>query len=480
MASVIGLDIGTSKLCGVVLAADGTPRAVAARVNAATCPATPPGHVEQDPLRIRALAHAVLRELALHATDATALGLTGQMHGMLCVDARNEPTGPLVTWQDGRGLTPLANGETLLSQMLARGGAERWTVCGCMPASGQLGSTLYWYQQQGGVPAGTARVAFIHDWLAAGFVGELPCTDLSDAGGSGICDIERGNWHAPLIAALALPAEVLPPIRPAGAVLGGLTAASAAAVGLAAGLPVCNACGDNQASFLGGVAEPANTVLVNLGTGGQISWAQSRFARVPGLETRALVGVPDAPYMLVGASLCGGRAYAWLADTVQAWVQAVAPASVPASRSDVYAVLNALAAAAPVDCGGLCATTSFAGTRADPDRRGTLAGVDLENFALGNVARAVLTGMVAELAEHYDAARAAGHAPVRPLIVGAGNAVRRNPVLREIIAARFASSLTQPAYMEEAASGAALLAGVASGVFSSAATVVRRRQDASV
>jgi sugar (pentulose or hexulose) kinase len=456
--NLIGIDIGTTTICGVLISRTGELLSAVERPNDSAAAGLPAGRAEQDPGRVRERAFEVLRELADRDGHIGGIGITGQMHGMLCVDGSNEPVSRLITWQDGRCLETTPGGGTWLDEMRDRVRPDHWDSCGCLPASGFLGSTLFWMVANQALPAGTVRVSFIHDWIAAQLAGQLPLTDPSDAGSSGVFDLETLSWHRHIVRALGLPEPLLPPVRESGEVIGRLSAEAARRTGLPAGVPVCNAAGDNQASVIGSIADMDRSVLINVGTGGQISWAIPAFRRVPGMETRYL---PRGRYMLVGASLCGGRAYAWLNDVVRAWLGEFGR---PADRGEIYARLNELAAAAPADRGGLSASTTLAGTRADPALRGGLSGVSLDNFSLGNVARSILVGMVDELCSMYDGA--GGRTGCRHVTaVASGNAVRKNPLLSALIGGRTGCPVRIPRHREEAAFGAALLAGVGTGVW---------------
>lgn len=465
--AILGIDIGTTSICGVAVSRGGDLLASVERPNDSAVPSLAAGRAQQAPLRIRERAYEVIRELAGQAGGVECVGFTGQMHGMLCVDADGTPLGNLITWQDGRCLEPAApDGRTWLDLMRGLAQPDAWDVCGCLPASGFLGSTLFWMCRNGAVPRDAARVCFVHDWIASQLTGEPPTTDPTDAGSAGIFDVQRMNWHAGLIRDLDLPASLLPPVRRSGEVIGSTNPSAAAATGLPPGTPVCNALGDNQASVLGSVAEPDRTVLVNIGTGGQISWVIPTFHRVGGMETRAL---PHDRLMLVGATLCGGRAYAWLNDTVCGWLSAFGGCP---DRAGVYARLNELAASAPPGCGGVRAITTFAGTRSSPQLRGGFEGLSLDNFSSANAARAVLEGLVDELCLYHDRVDSSlkrGHEAV----VASGNAIRKNPLLREILSARLGLPVLLPCHREEAAYGAALVAGTGAGVWNTLADAAR-------
>src|SRR5262249_22266379 len=155
-----------------------------------------------------------------------------------------------------------------------------------------------------------------------------PITDPTCAASAGVLDVARGDWAGDLIAALGLPRSLFPPVRPSGERAGGLTPAMAEATGLPAGLPVFAGIGDNQASFLGRVPDRDDTVLVNVGTGGQVAvWAPA-YAFDPRLETRPF---PGDGYLLVSAGLSGGSAYAQLERFFRDWESALQGA--PSQRS---------------------------------------------------------------------------------------------------------------------------------------------------
>ena len=223
------------------------------------------------------------------------------------------------------------------------------------------------------------------------------------------------------------------------------------ATGLPAGLPVFNPVGDTQASFLGSVPQVDSTILVNLGPGGQVCWAVPAF-EPPGerVETRPL---PGSGALRVGASLCGGAAYAWLNRTLRA---CLAEFGLEADEETVYHRLNTRAAASPA-VGGLRVRTTFLGVRGDPSvHGGAIEGITLENMTPGALARATLTGLVDELHDLYRGE--AGSDAGRVRLVAAGGAVGQNPLLLDILGQRFGLPTELAAHREAAAVGAALLA----------------------
>jgi sugar (pentulose or hexulose) kinase len=385
------------------------------------------------------------------------LGITGQQHGGVIVDEALVPQTPFINWQDRRGeqIDP-RSGKTFVRMVAERLGEEAPRRTGCRLATGYLGVTLFWLNETGARPSrGTA--CFLMDYFGAWLTGQRPVTDATCAASSGLLDVAAGTWAGDLIATLGLPRTLFPDVRISGDRLGSLTATAAAATGLPAGLPVFCGIGDNQASFLGSVAHRDDTVLVNVGTGGQVAVYTEGFAFDPLLETRPF---PRGGYLLVSAGLSGGAAYAVLERFFQAVGTQVLEGS-PASP--LYPAMNRFAAQVAPGAEGLRCEPYFAGTRAQPDMRASWTGISTTNFTPAHLTRALLEGMARTFHRGFEVmARQAPLAGRR--LVGAGNGLRENPVLAEIVAEAFALPLAVPRHREEAAYGAALLAAVAAEV----------------
>jgi sedoheptulokinase len=423
-----------------------------------------PTRAEQDPHRLRALALEVLAELSDHSLDGIAL--TGQKHGLLCVDDSGWPLTPLISWQDQRTSEPLPTAltgqaqvaPTMLGQLHSRLQDLDWHENGCRIAHGYGAATLFWLVQQGALPTGTHRVCTVADWLAGQLVGQPPVTDPTFAASWGVYSLVEEAWNAAFLERLDLPARLCPPVRPSGQRLGGLAPDMAREIGLPSGLPVFNALGDTQASFLGafpllageteGELPLARTIFFNLGTGGQIAWMVPRFeSPTEAVETRPLF---PGRFLRVGASLCGGAAYAWLKDTVRAWLSEF---GVEIGEQAVYERLNALAAECK-DTRGLRVRTTFLGVRGNAAiEAGSIEGISLENMRLGALALATLTGIVDELYDLYCThVSATIH---HQQVVATGGGVRQNPLLPGLIEERFRLPLQIPLERETAALGAA-------------------------
>jgi sedoheptulokinase len=419
---LLGIDCGTSKVAVAVLTTAGRQVLTAAAAHGAEL-AVAPGRAEQDPARILTCAEGLVRALPAPLRAAiAAVGLTGQMHGVLLHDASGAALTPLVTWQDRRVLEDPA--------FLA--------ACGLPLHAGYGLATLAWWARHGGLPPG-ARAATIHGFLAARWCGlERAPIDPTDA----------QAWGGAVPPA-GVPAGALPTAVGHGERVGALSAGAAAALGLAMGLPVAAPLGDNQASLRATLDDPARALAFTLGTGCQLTAVLPRAAAfaLGRAERRPFSAQAD---LLVAAPLCGGAAWQWLADTAASWCADLGLA--PPPRAELFALLDRLGSAA---ADRLEFAPHLAGERHDPALTATLRGLALANGRLGEVARAVARGLAANARDLLPAAARDG----RTHVVASGNALRRSALLRAMAEAEFGVPLVLSACVEEAASGAALVAG---------------------
>jgi sedoheptulokinase len=444
---ILGLDIGTSKIAAVIVDEDGPAVALSARAHGADLP-TGHGLSEQDPRKLLESAAALVRGLPeQHRRSIAAVGVTGQMHGVLVLDARGNPLGPLVTWQDGR-----CSDGSFLEELNRRTGARLRTGYGC--------ATLAWYASRGELPGGAgsaASAATIHDWIASGMCGlAAPVTDPTDAASWGLFDLDALAWDSPAVRAAGIPEGLLPTVVPCGRVIGETSRATAELFGIPAGIPVSAAIGDNQASLLATLHEPEKELALTLGTGGQLSAVQPGGAKAVALPSDApweQRPYPGPRLLAVAASLCGGSAWKWLAQAAASWQSELGLPEV--APDEIYALLNTLGARESDAQGsaGLVVHPHFLGERHDPSLRGSIEGISLDNLSVGALAAALAWGICANLRDMLPPGLRAG----RIRLVGSGNALDKNPLLRRAAEEVFAMPLLMDAPREAAAVGAARL-----------------------
>jgi sugar (pentulose or hexulose) kinase len=466
MPLVLGIDLGTTKLTALALdtrsgdiVANGT---MPNRAETTSPVDKAQGFSEWNVDGIAEQACSCLRtvteQLGNRQRELAGLGITGQQHGVVLVNETHVPLTPLINWQDRRGeqIHPVT-GKTYVRQAQSLAGADAPRRAGCKLATGYMAVTLFWMKERAALPS-AATACFVMDYFGALLTNRSPVTDPTCAASSGVLDVTTNDWDAATLAALGLPRSLFPEVRLSGDPLGPLTATMAARTGLPAGLPVFVGIGDNQASFLGSVARREDTVLVNVGTGGQVTVYSGEFLYDPILETRPF---PRGGYLLVCAGLSGGHAYAVLERFYRAVGEQLF--GIPSGQA-LYPLINQLAAQVPPGADGLRCEPFFSGTRAQPELRATWSGISADNFLPGPMTRALLESMARTFRSGYLSMGQVAPRP-RSQLVGAGNGLRENPVLAQLVAEAFGLPLVFPRHREEAAYGAALLAGVGSGIW---------------
>ena len=433
--NLIGLDIGTTSISAAVLDADtGAAEKTYTVANDSFLPAQNPWERIQDPERILKTVKALLDECLERFPQTAVIGLTGQMHGIVYVNRDGRSVGPLYTWQDGRGNLPDESGKSLCDQLREKYGYGFYAGYG-------LVTHLYNLRHQL-VPREAVSFCTIMDYLGMVLTGrKRPLVHSSNAASFGFYDAAGLRFRTELLLAEGIQPSFLPE-----------TSASLSLLGRYRGIPVSVALGDNQASFLGSVRRADRQILVNMGTGGQVSLLTDRVIAGEDLELRPFI---DNTYLIVGASLCGGRAYAALASFFRACA-----AGAGASDFDPYAMMDGLLNSYS-NPDHLKINTVFAGTRDHPERRGSIENIGTGNFDPASLTYGVLDGIAQELYDRYLTMGIRKSA-----IVASGNGMRKNRHLQRITAEKFGMELELSALTEEAACGAAIAGSAAAGTMS--------------
>jgi sedoheptulokinase len=453
-SAILSIDVGTTSICALAMRTDTTEVLCSySAANTAGVANLPAGWHEQSPEIILGLVHQLLANVAkdksLQGIPVVSIVVTGQMHGVLLVDKEIKPQTNLLTWRDARILDTskpgnLASARAALSKTI---GANGDNTLGCELHPGYGGATLHWLSMQGRLGTNVTALA-IADFVVASLAGRS-VTDPTHAASFGLLDLVKNDWHPQVMARLEIPPAILPPILPSGQQIGAILPDVADKAGLPRTTGICASVGDNQASIYALTRGNLDTGVVNLGTGGQISLPCRTYQYAPPLETRPM---PGGHFINVGASLCGGWAYAYLRSFFEGVLRAFG-AEAP-SEGEMYRTMNALAMATPVGCAGLVADTRFLGMRGDPDQHGAIREIDCNNFTPANLARAVLEGMVRELAAMTADQRSRDITS----LAATGNAVRLNSLIHTIIQEQFRLPCRIAKGEEDAALGAALLA----------------------
>jgi xylulokinase len=444
----IGLDVGTSGVKGIVVAADGR---VIATASAGYPLLTPrPGWTEQEPEAWWQASCTVLRTLQAKASGPVeALGLAGQMHGAVFLDADGRVIRPAILWNDQRTAAECAEIERRV------GAARLRQIAGNPALTGFQAPKVLWLERH--EPAAHARVRHLllpKDFVRHRLTGGL-ATDASDAAGTLLLDLAARDWSDEILAALAIPRAWLPRVHEGPEVTGKVSSDGGRATGLPEGLPVVAGGGDNAAAAVGsGVVRPG-TGLVSLGTSGVVFVASAGLEIDPGGALHAFCHAVPGQYHLMGVVLSAAGSLRWFRD--------VLGAHAGADQGDSYDDLMTAAAEVAPGAEGLFFLPYLAGERTphmDPHARAAWIGLTLAHDRR-HLARALLEGVCFALKDSLVLMQRLGVKPDLLYAVGGG---ARSPVWRQILAAALDLRLQRLAVEEGPALGAALLAAVGVGV----------------
>ena len=434
----LGIDIGTTSLSAIALdASDGTVLAASSIPNQSAVKTANPWERRQDPGVTFAAVSTMIDELLARYHPVIAIGLTGQMHGVLYLDKQGMAVSDLYTWQDGRGALPYGQGT--YASHLSELASQR-------VSTGFGASTHSWFTYNHIVPPGAVTLCTIADYIALKLTGRTePLLHTSHAAGIGMFDQQTGVFDGDLIRRAGLDASFFPKTTTDFKVLGEYSQ----------GIPVCTAIGDNQASFLGSVSAMAESILINIGTGSQVSLIADPDQISGGsIERRPLNGGLS---LLVGSALCGGKAYALLEEFLRSCLRLAG-----VQRDSLYNEMNRAATSGIPDGDPLLVSTRFAGTRSDPAERGAISNIGMDNFDAVHLVQGTLRGIARELHDLFLQMKSGAGVEAKQ-VIGSGNAVRRNRALVRALQETFGLPVLLPAHQEEASYGAALAALVACG-----------------
>lgn len=440
----LGVDLGTSGLKAVAL--DRAGRVVAEVTRSYPLLTPQPGWTEQRPADwVRATLEALrLLSAALGPRPPLALGLSGQMHGLVPLDAHGEVLRPALLWNDQRTGDAVREIEARVprSELVRRTGNR-------MVTGFQL-PKLQWLRQAEPENFARLRHALLpKDYLGYVLTGEQ-ATEPSDASGVGALSLSRRDWDTDLLDALKLPPSLFPSVLPSGAVVGFLTAGVARATGLPLGLPVVAGGGDNAAAgvALGLSRRRPQVGSVSLGTSGVVFVPLD--TPTPDPQGRVhLFCHADGGYHLLGVTLSAAGALQWLRDRV-------AP-EVPLDT------LLREAEGVPSGADGLTFLPFLAGERSphmDPELRASWVGLSLAH-GRGHLTRALLEGVACSLADAYEVMRPLSR--LQTLLATGGGA--RSDLWLGMVSGALELEVRRAASEPGAAHGAAMLAMSAAGFY---------------
>ncbi|MBV9708754.1 MAG: xylulokinase [Chloroflexi bacterium] len=440
--AILGIDLGTSSVKVIVLDTRGRTLSVSKAGYTVMIPQ--PSWSESDPNEWwAAVVSAIQTAMAqVPQADITAIGLSGQMHGVVLTDEEGLPIRAAMLWADTRAQPELERYRTLSPSLLER------LANPLVP--GMAGPMLCWLANHEALSYQQARWALQpKDWLRLRLTDEV-ATDPSDASATLLYDLLADNWADDVIAALNLKRRLLPPIIPSATIAGRLSAQAAAALGLPAGLPVATGAADTAAAALGTGLLVPGPIQLTLGTGAQFVQLCSEPKADQTARTHLYRAADSANWYAMAAVQNAGLALDWVRQMLNAtWDEVYASAAtVPPGTAGLlfFPYLTTERPHHPTPS----STAAFLGMRID-QRREHLLHAALEGVAFG-------------IRIAFEALPAADEANTLRLAGGGSEHPAWCQMLADILNRELFTVNTPTA----SARGAALLGGIASGIWADA------------
>ena len=441
---VVGLDLGTGGVRAIAVNLQGQIIAQTTRSYPLFTPQ--PGWTEQNSSDWVEASLDALFDVTqqLDGYRAIALGLSGQMHGMVPLDAQGKAIRPAILWNDQRTGKAVVEIEATIprQELIQRTGNPAITGF-------QLPKLLWLRTEEPQAYARLWQILLPKDYLGYVLTGES-VTEPSDASGVGCLNLANRQWDTDILHALDINPALFPPVIESTAIAGRLKSEIAARVGLPVGLPVVAGGGDNAAAAIGlGISSSnLNRGSLSIGTSGVIFVACDR--PIPDPEGRVhLFCHVDGGYHFLGVTLAAGGSLRWYRDTFAPHIS--------------YTDLMDMAERSQPGARGLLFLPHLSGERSphlDPHTRGALVNLSLAHTQ-ADIIRAVLEGVAFSLQSALSVISVL--APVHQLLATGGGA--RSNIWLRILADVLQTELIAPKAEEGAAYGAALLAMVGVGAY---------------
>ena len=450
-AYLLGVDVGTSSAKALIMDEDG--RTIASAACGYEIITPEPGFAEQDADMLKNAAFQAIRQAVLQIESAqqiAAVGVTGQMHGLVALGKDDRPLRRVIIWADQRAKEE--------SDFLRRSGAEEKTL---NPAStGFLLPSLLWVKRhEPDVFANIRSVMMPKDYIRFCMTGEKG-TDLSDASGTLLYNPKLGRWDPELLAATDISAAILPQIHASAQVAGSVTARAAQLTGLSAGTPVVYGGGDTPMLLTGNGVVSEGDLATNIGTASQINCICSN-APAAWKQLNVFHHASEQLWFAAGASLNGGIVLKWAKDTLLG-------GSVSFSEMDELAAQSAPGAKGVVLLPFLC------GERApylNPTARAVLFGMELSTTR-ADIVRSVMESVVYSFRDCMEVFASLGLKMSDSVVASGGGS--RSPVWLQMQADILKKRILVRKEGAEAARGAAIAAGVGIGLYTGYPEAARR------
>ncbi len=460
MKYLLGIDLGTSGTKTVLYNEDG----MAIASNTVEYELIQPcnGWAEQHPedwwgAAVRTI-QAMLTKSGIHPADIAGIGISGQMHGLVMLDAQGQVLRPAILWCDGRTARQCA-------QITERVGRERLIEITANPAlTGFTAGKILWVREnEPELYQKCKQMLLPKDYLRYKLTG-VYATEVSDASGTNLLDVSKRCWSNEVLQKLEIDPALLPRMYESPEVTGQVTAQAAAETGLCAGTPVVGGAGDNAAAAVGTAVVSEGTAFTTIGTSGVVFAHSNKVTIDPAGRVHTFCAAVPGAWTVMSCTLAAGMSLKWFRDTLCETEKALAAAK----GVDPYAILDEMAAGVPIGADRLIYLPYLMGERSpilDEKARGVFFGLS-GIHTKGHLLRAVMEGVIYSQRQCLDVLRAMGVAPTEMLACGGGGS---SHLWRQMMADVFGCPVTTVQNNGGPSLGVAILAGVGTGIYKTVA-----------
>lgn len=458
MKYLLGIDLGTSGTKTVLFNMDGS----VAASSTIEYPLLQPhnGWAEQNPLdwwrAASGTMKAVMARAGAKADEVQGVGISGQMHGLVMLDANGNVLRPSIIWCDQRTAAEC-------EEMTQKVGRERLMATTANPAmTGFTASKILWVRNhEPEVYAKCAHILLPKDYIRYMLTGEL-ATEVSDASGMQLLDIPSRKWSDEVLEKLDIDKRLLAKVYESPEVTGKITKAASELTGVAEGTPVVGGAGDNAAAAVGTGTVVDGRAFVTLGTSGVVFAHTSKMSIDPQGRVHTFCCAVPGAWHVMGVTQAAGLSLKWFRDNFCRAEMETAEGM----GCDPYYLMDKAAATVPIGAERLVYLPYLMGERTphlDPDCRGAFIGLSAMHTKR-HLLRAVLEGVVFSQRDSVEVLRGMGVQIDDMKACGGGGT---SPLWRQMLADTFGCPVRTLQSKEGPALGVAILAGVGTGAFKS-------------
>ncbi len=458
MAYLLGIDVGTSSLKAVLIDESGATAGSAAEEYAFSTPR--PLWAETDPevwwQAFLKVAPNLLETAKITGGEIAAIGLSGQMHGLVLLDAEGKVLRPCIMWNDQRCAAQCA----AIMERVGEAKALALTGKPFLP-SFTAGKILWVSDEEPDIYSKTAKALLPKDYFRYRLSGEF-FSEVSDASGTCLLDVSKRQWSEEMLDACKIPSEWLPEVTESTVVSARLSSEAASLTGLLEGTPIVGGAGDQAAGAVGTGMVNEGDISVTLGTSGVVFAASDVCRLDPERKLHSYCHAVPGKWHLMGVVLSAAGSFQWYRDVLCGEETAIEKET----GRDAYELLTEAASNVAAGSEGLLFLPYLTGERTphpDPHARGVFFGLT-RRHGKAHMTRALLEGVTYALRDSLELMKRLDIKPDQVVASGGG---AKSAFWRQMMADVFELKISTQNATEGAAFGAAILAGVGAGIFPS-------------